>query len=92
MLAESDRIFCNLDGHRDPFLAGALARGAWGSTADFLALGPDTIITEITRSGLRGRGGAGVVTGMKWSFMPKTVGERPHYLVINGDESEPGPS
>ena len=42
------------------------------------------------KSGLRGRGGAGFVTGMKWSFMPKEVGERPHYLVVNADEGEPG--
>ncbi len=41
-------------------------------------------------SGLRGRGGAGFPTGLKWSFMPKVVGERPHYLVVNADESEPG--
>jgi NADH-quinone oxidoreductase subunit F len=42
------------------------------------------------KSGLRGRGGAGFPTGLKWSFMPKTVGDRPHYLVLNADESEPG--
>ena len=41
-------------------------------------------------SGLRGRGGAGFPTGLKWSFMPKEVGARPHYLVVNADESEPG--
>ncbi len=42
------------------------------------------------KSGLRGRGGAGFSTAMKWSFMPKEIGERPHYLVINADEGEPG--
>ena len=42
------------------------------------------------KSGLRGRGGAGFPTGLKWSFMPKEVKERPHYLVVNADESEPG--
>ena len=41
-------------------------------------------------SGLRGRGGAGFPTGLKWSFMPKQASERPHYLVVNADESEPG--
>ena len=42
------------------------------------------------KSGLRGRGGAGFPTGLKWSFMPKEVKDRPHYLVVNADESEPG--
>ena len=41
-------------------------------------------------SGLRGRGGAGFPTGLKWSFMPKQIGDRPRYLVVNADESEPG--
>jgi NADH-quinone oxidoreductase subunit F len=48
------------------------------------------VVNEIKASGLRGRGGAGFPTGLKWSFMPKVVGERPHYLVVNADESEPG--
>jgi NADH-quinone oxidoreductase subunit F len=48
------------------------------------------MINEVKASGLRGRGGAGFPTGLKWSFMPKEVGERPHYLVVNADESEPG--
>jgi len=48
------------------------------------------VIEETKKSGLRGRGGAGFPTGLKWSFMPKTVGDRPHYLVVNADESEPG--
>ena len=42
------------------------------------------------KSGLRGRGGAGFPTGLKWSFMPKQSDGRPHYLVVNADESEPG--
>ena len=42
------------------------------------------------KSGLRGRGGAGFPTGLKWSFMPKEVKDRPHYLIVNADESEPG--
>ncbi|MGY8959881.1 MAG: NADH-quinone oxidoreductase subunit NuoF, partial [Alphaproteobacteria bacterium] len=48
------------------------------------------IVEEMKSSGLRGRGGAGFPTGLKWSFMPKEIGDRPHYLVVNGDESEPG--
>jgi len=47
------------------------------------------IVNEIKESGLRGRGGAGFPTGLKWSFMPKTS-DRPCYLVVNADESEPG--
>ncbi len=52
--------------------------------------GQDWIIDEIKKSGLRGRGGAGFPTGLKYSFMPKVSDGRPSYLVINGDESEPG--
>ena len=52
--------------------------------------GPDWIIDEIKKSGLRGRGGAGFPSGLKYSFMPKVSDGRPNYLVINGDESEPG--
>ncbi len=90
MLADRDRVFTNLHGLHDWRLAGARARGDWDGTAAILARGRDAIIEEMKASGLRGRGGAGFPTGMKWSFMPKTVGERPHYLVINADESEPG--
>ena len=64
--------------------------GDWDKTKTIIAKGRDWIITEILASGLRGRGGAGFATGRKWSFMPKTVGDLPHYLVINADESEPG--
>src|SRR5688500_17698164 len=53
--------------------------------------GQDQIIEDIKASGLRGRGGAGFGTGLKWSFMPKEPKEgRPNFLVINADESEPG--
>ncbi len=52
-------------------------------------LGPDSVIGLVKESGLRGRGGAGFPTGMKWSFVPQGDG-KPHYLVVNGDESEPG--
>ena len=90
MLSDQDRIFTNLYGIHDAGLAGARKRGDWDGTAGFIALGRDKIIEEIKASGLRGRGGAGFPTGLKWSFMPKEIGERPHYLVINADESEPG--
>ncbi len=90
MLTDKDRIFTNLYGLHDPGLAGARARGDWDGTKEILARGRDAIIEEMKASGLRGRGGAGFPTGMKWSFMPKVVGDRPHYLVVNADESEPG--
>jgi NADH-quinone oxidoreductase subunit F len=90
MLEDKDRIFRNLYGRHDWRLAGARARGAWNGTKAILEKGRDTIIDEVKKSGLRGRGGAGFPTGLKWSFMPKQVGDRPHYLVVNADESEPG--
>src|SRR5512144_805846 len=91
MLSDSDRIFTNLYGLGDRSLAGARARGQWDGTKALLARGRDKIIEEVKASGLRGRGGAGFSTGLKWSFMPKEVDpKRPHYLVINADESEPG--
>jgi len=90
MLHDRDRIFTNLYGLHDWGLAGARARGAWDRTAAFIANGRDWVINEIKNSGLRGRGGAGFPTGLKWSFMPKQSDGRPHYLVVNADESEPG--
>ena len=90
MLADKDRIFRNLYGLHDWGLKGARARGAWDGTKKILELGREAIVNEVKNSGLRGRGGAGFPTGLKWSFMPKQVGERPHYLVVNADESEPG--
>jgi NADH-quinone oxidoreductase subunit F len=90
MLADKDRIFKNLYGIHDWGLRGARARGAWDGTKDMIAKGADWIISEVKNSGLRGRGGAGFPTGLKWSFMPKKSDGRPHYVVINADESEPG--
>ncbi|MGI9426948.1 MAG: NADH-quinone oxidoreductase subunit NuoF [Hyphomicrobiaceae bacterium] len=89
MLADKDRIFTNIYGIHDPSLAGALARGSWDGTKQILELGHDEIVERIKASGLRGRGGAGFPTGLKWSFMPKED-PRPSYLVVNADESEPG--
>ncbi len=90
MLEDKDRIFLNLYGFGDRSLKGARARGAWDNTKALLDKGKDWIINEMKASGLRGRGGAGFPTGLKWSFMPKLDPARPHYLVVNADESEPG--
>ncbi len=54
-----------------------------------LGMAPDAIINEVKASSLRGRGGAGFPTGMKWSFVPKQA-PKPKYVLCNGDESEPG--
>jgi NADH-quinone oxidoreductase subunit F len=88
-LQDKDRIFTNIYGFEDWRLPGAKERGAWDDTKSILAKGHDAIVNEIKASGLRGRGGAGFPTGLKWSFMPKSD-PRPSYLVINADESEPG--
>ncbi|KAA6205562.1 MAG: NADH-quinone oxidoreductase subunit NuoF [Candidatus Tokpelaia sp.] len=90
MLADKDCIFTNIHGLQDTSLKGAAARGSWVDTKAIIAKGRDWIISEMKASGLRGRGGAGFSTGMKWSFMPKESDGRPHYLVVNADESEPG--
>ena len=89
MLSDKDRIFTNLYGQHDWHLAGARARGDWDGTKDLILKGRDWIVNEMKNSGLRGRGGAGFPTGMKWSFMPKES-PKPTYLVVNADESEPG--
>ncbi|MFO6465954.1 NADH-quinone oxidoreductase subunit NuoF [Jannaschia sp. KMU-145] len=90
MLQDQDRIFTNIYGMADRSLKGAQARGQWDGTKDLIALGRDKIVEIMKASGLRGRGGAGFPTGLKWSFMPKESDGRPAYLVINADESEPG--
>jgi NADH-quinone oxidoreductase subunit F len=90
ILEDKDRIFTNLYGLHDWGLEGAKARGVWNATAEMLSQSPEWVCDQIKASGLRGRGGAGFATGLKWTFMPKQIGERPHYLVVNADESEPG--
>jgi NADH-quinone oxidoreductase subunit F len=90
MLADKDRIFTNLYGTQAWGIDAAMKRGDWDGTKEILAKGKDWIINEMKESGLRGRGGAGFPTGLKWSFMPKETDGRPSYLVVNADEGEPG--
>ena len=68
---------------------GWVKRGGYEALKQALGTTPDAIIEQVKASGLRGRGGAGFPTGLKWSFMPKNSG-KPHYLCCNADESEPG--
>ena len=65
-------------------------KGDWYKTKEIILKGTDWILNEIKASGLRGRGGAGFPSGLKWSFMNKPYDGRPKYLVINADEGEPG--
>ncbi len=90
MLKDQDRIFTNIYGLHDWGLEGARKRGQWDGTKAILEHGRDWIVEQMKASGLRGRGGAGFPTGLKWSFMPKESDGRPAYLVVNADESEPG--
>lgn len=90
MLQDKDRIFLNLYGELDWGLKGAQARGIWDNTKALIEMGREKIVETVKQSDLRGRGGAGFPTGLKWSFMPKESDGRPHYLVVNADESEPG--
>ncbi|OMJ29516.1 NADH-ubiquinone oxidoreductase 51 kDa subunit, mitochondrial [Smittium culicis] len=89
-LKDQDRIFTNLYGIHDFKLKGALARGDWHKTKEIILKGEDWILKEMKDSGLRGRGGAGFPSGLKWSFMGKSSPGRKRYLVINADEGEPG--
>src|ERR1700749_143308 len=91
MLEDKDRIFTNLYGFQPWNLDAAMKRGDWDNTKALLAMAQDDIIQVMKDSGLRGRGGAGFPTGMKWSFRPKEPKPgKPNFLVINADESEPG--
>ena len=90
MLNDKDRVFKNLYNDQGSDLKSSMKRGDWLDTKDIILKGKDWIINEVKDSELRGRGGAGFPTGLKWSFAPKEVGNKPHYLVINADESEPG--
>lgn len=89
-MKDEDRIFTNLYGRHDWKLKGAMKRGDWYKTKEILLKGSNWILDEIKNSGLRGRGGAGFPTGMKWGFMNRPSDGRPKYLVVNADEGEPG--
>ncbi|MEC9392622.1 MAG: NADH-quinone oxidoreductase subunit NuoF, partial [Pseudomonadota bacterium] len=90
MLDNKDKIFNNLYGFEPWYLNDAKLRGDWDNTKDLIDKGREFLTEEIINSGLRGRGGAGFSTGVKWSFMPKEPTGNIHYLVVNADESEPG--
>jgi NADH-quinone oxidoreductase subunit F len=90
MLRDEDRIFTNLYGFDDWRLDAARRRGDWDGIKAIMARGRGSIVDEVKNSELRGRGGAGFPTGLKWSFMPRESDGRPAYLLVNADESEPG--
>lgn len=90
-ISDDDRIWQNLYGRDDWRLEGALRRGHWYKTKEILQKGSEWIINEMKESGMRGRGGAGFPTGLKWSFLANRSDDgRPRYLCVNGDEGEPG--
>src|SRR5260370_21748386 len=70
-------------------IKGWTKRGGYDALAQVLKMDPVAVTDVVKESGLRGRGGAGFPTGLKWSFMPKEK-KQPHYLCVNADESEPG--
>ena len=90
MLSEKDKIFKNIYGFSGSGLKISRSIGDWDNTKSIILKGKDWILDEVKKSGLRGRGGAGFPTGLKWSFMPQKPSDKPHYVVINADESEPG--
>ena len=93
------QIYAGLDG-KNWRLQDYVARGGYAALKKILGVGqsegatgmtPDQVIAEVKLSALRGRGGAGFPTGLKWSFMPRAF-PGPKYLVCNSDEGEPGSS
>ena len=78
MLNDKDRIFQNLYNDKGTDVPSSQKRGDWVDTKELINKGREWIIDEIKSSQLRGRGGAGFPTGLKWSFAPKEVGSRPH--------------
>ena len=90
MIKSRDIIFKDIHGFEGNSLDYALSRGDWDNTRELILKDPEWIINQVKNSELRGRGGAGFPTGLKWSFMPKNSDNNDHYIVINADESEPG--
>ena len=90
MLNKKDKIFNNLYGLKGNGLNTAFKLGDWSESKEIIAKGKDWILKQVKDSGLRGRGGAGFPSGLKWSFMPPKTEYKPNYLVVNADESEPG--
>ncbi len=90
MLNKKDKIFNNLYGLKGNGLNTAFKLGDWSESKEIIAKGKDWILKQVKDSGLRGRGGAGFPSGLKWSFMPPKTKYKPNYLVVNADESEPG--
>lgn len=88
-LTRKDRIFSNLYGQLGTGLSVAKKQGDWSQLKTWIKKGRAAICKEVVDSELRGRGGAGFSTGIKWGFMPQTT-TSPHYLIVNADESEPG--
>ena len=89
MISKKNIIFNDIYGFKGNSIHKSIERGDWDNTKALLDKGSEWIIEEVKSSELRGRGGAGFPTGLKWSFMPKEK-NKPHYIVINADESEPG--
>jgi NADH-quinone oxidoreductase subunit F len=91
LLKHEDKIFKNLYGQNPVTIEDAIKRGDFEGISQIIAKGRKEIVESVKASGLRGRGGAGFATGLKWSFVPdpEKTG-KPHYLIVNADESEPG--
>ena len=90
MIKNKDVIFQDIHGFRGNSIKASISRGDWDNTKEFILKGSEWIVDQVKKSELRGRGGAGFPTGLKWSFMPKNEDNKSHYIIINADESEPG--
>jgi NADH-quinone oxidoreductase subunit F len=83
------RLLSKRFGHGAANIDRYMELGGYQALRKAIENGPEWVISEMKASGLRGRGGAGFPTGMKWSFVPKSI-DKPKYVLVNGDESEPG--
>ncbi|MCL2473452.1 MAG: NADH-quinone oxidoreductase subunit NuoF [Alphaproteobacteria bacterium] len=92
MLIDKDKIFTNLQGKGASDLRSSRSRGIWNNTGKIIGKGQAWIINEVKKSEIRGRGGAGFPTGVKWSFIqnPNIDPDLPRYFIVNADEGEPG--